>query len=128
MGKSLFSITEVEAKTAKPMAVNSIIKDVLKANDEKAWADIERYLMPPGVSGSRQFDQAYAVKSLLDADAETGGRIAIVMESTGMSRRMLWDRLHAVLKSVGFRMSHGRLLGGMDENVDTSENGQPDVE
>ena len=134
MGTSLYRFSEVEAKTAKPLAVTSIIKDVLRADDDACYAEMERFLLPGGVSGAKAFDQAYAVGVLLKHDSLHGGRIATVMESTGMSRRLLWDRLHNVLRQVGFQLKHGRLVGVLEDqrpakNEKSDDDfGQPDIE
>lgn len=131
--KALFSFSEVEAKKASPTTINQIIKDVMRASNDACYSEMERWLLPPGVSGSRSFDQAYAVEVVLKHDAQNGGRIAVIMESQGLSRRLLWDRIQSVLRSVGFKFSHGRLVGVLEDMRDRkdSENddmGQPDVE
>lgn len=133
MAKSLYVFAEVEAKTASPQTLNMIVRDVLRADDGICYAEMERYLRPPGVSGSRQFDQAYAVDVLMKHDATTGGRIASAVESTGLTRRELWDRLVSVLRSVGFRIQHGRLTGLRLEDKrkngeEDDDSGQPDID
>ena len=129
MVNSLYSFADVEAKKATPATVSIIIKDVLRANEGECYSEIERYLMPPGFSGSRSFDQAYAVSKLLEFDAAEGGRLATIMESTGMSRRILWDKLQGVLRGVGFKMQHGRLVGVLENKSDEPDNsGQPDID
>jgi len=130
--KPLFSFSDVEAKKASPTTLNQIIKDVLRDNNDACYADMEPFLLPPGISGSKTFDQAYAVEALLKHDAKNGGRIAVVMESQRLSRRMLWDRIQSVLRSVGFKVSHGRIVGLLEdksgENGDNNDSGQPDIE
>lgn len=131
--KALFSFSEVEAKKASPTTINQIIKDVLRASNDACYSEMERWLLPPGVSGSRSFDQAYAVEALLKHDAINGGRISVIMESQGLSRRLLWDRIMSVLRAVGFRFSHGRLIGVIEDMRDRKDAeddniGQPDVE
>lgn len=133
MATSLFKFSEVEAKKASPATINQIVKDVLRAKDDACYVEMERFLLPPGVSGSKAFDQAYAVGVLLNHDAKNGGRLAVVMESQGLSRRLLWDRLQAVLRSVGFHIKHGRLVGLIEdlrskEEAENGDIGQPDIE
>jgi hypothetical protein len=128
MSKSLFKFSDVEAKKANPATTREIIKEVLKANDDQCADEIERFLMPPGVAGSREYDHAYAVGVLLKHDGLNGGRIATVMEATGLSRRMLWEELVKVYRSVGFQIKHGRLVGlledkSADSNGDDREDG-----
>ena len=80
MSRSLYVFAEVEAKTATPQTINNAIKEVLRANGGVAYADIEPYLMPPGLSGSKSFDQAYAVDVLLRHAKEQGSQLAAIME------------------------------------------------
>lgn len=128
MGKSLWKFSEVEAKKANPATIRECVRDVVKADDDACADEIERFLMPPGVSGSREYDHAYAIGVLLKYDAINGGRIATIMESTGLSRRMLWDHLVSVYRTAGFKFSHGRLVGlledkSADANGDDREDG-----
>ncbi len=131
--KSLYKFSEVEAKQASPTTINQIVKDVLRANDDACYTDMEQWLLPPGVSGSRSFDQAYAVETLLTHDAKNGGRIAVIMVSQRLSHRMLWDRLQTVLRGVGFKLSHGRLVGLLEDKSASkddngNDSGQPDID
>ena len=131
--KPLFSFSEVEAKKASPITINQIIKDVLRASNDACYSEMEQWLLPPGVSGSRSFDQAYAVEVVLKHDSSNGGRIASIMESHGLSRRLLWDRIQSVLRSVGFKFSHGRLVGLIEDmrdrkDSDNDDMGQPDID
>jgi hypothetical protein len=133
MAKALYRFSDVEAKKAAPATVIDAVRGVLSAAEDACYCEIERFLLPPGVSGSRTFDQAYAVDALLKHDALHGGRIATIMESTGMSRRLLWDRLQGVLRRAGFQMSHGRLTGLLEDFSEQKKNGkdepgQPDID
>jgi hypothetical protein len=130
MATSLFKFSEVEAKRASPATLNAIIKDVLRANNDACYIDLERFLLPPGVSGSKTFDQAYAVERLLEHDVKNGKRLATAMKDQGLSHRLIWDRLYAVLRAVGFQMKHGRLVGLLEDQTvkNDDEIGQPDIE
>ena len=126
MGTSLYKFSEVEAKKANPATTRELVKVVLKADDDACADEIERFLMPPGVAGSREYDHAYAVAVLLKHDALHGGHIATVMESTGLSRRMLWDELVKVYRGAGFQISHGRLVGLLEDDSKGGNNGRED--
>ena len=131
MVHSLYSFIEVEAKKASPSTLREIVKGVLRADDGACYSDMESYLMPPGVSGSRSFDQAYAVKVLMAHDAENKGQIATKMADTPtLNHRALWDILQNVLRSSGFKMRHGRLIGLLEhKKPEEDENGgQPDID
>ena len=130
MVNSLYSFTEVEAKTASPSTLREIVKSVLRADDGVCYSEMEAYLMPPGVSGSRAFDQAYAVKVLMSHDAEQKGQIATKMADTPtLNHRALWDILQNVLRSSGFKMKHGRLVGILEHKKDENDDdGQPDID
>ena len=130
MVHSLYSFAEVEAKTASPSTLREIVKNILRANDGSCYSEMEAYLMPPGVSGSRYFDQAYAVKVLMKHDATQEGQIATRMADTPtLNHRALWDILQSVLRSSGLKMKHGRLIGLLEHKKDADENGgQPDID
>lgn len=129
MATSLFRFSEVEAKTAKPLVVNQLIKDILKADSDSCYVEMEKFLMPPGVTGSKSFDQAYAVSTLIKHDAMQEGLLAAAMESTSqLTHRLLWDRLQHVLRSAGFSVSHGRLVGVISPPEDRKSDGQPDID
>ena len=134
MVNSLYSFIDVEAQTASPSTLRDIVKGVLRADSGACYAEMESYLMPPGVSGSRSFDQAYAVKVLLKHDANLEGQIATKMVDTPtLNHRALWDILQNVLRSSGFRMKHGRLVGLLEHKKDPAQEdndsaGQPDID
>lgn len=131
MVHSLYKFHEVEAKTASPSTLRQIVRGILGANDGACYSEMEAYLMPPGVSGSRYFDQAYAVKVLMSHDAELNGQIAARMADTPtLNHRAIWDILQAVLRATGFKMRHGRLIGLLEHKKaeDGNGSGQPDID
>ena len=119
--KSMFKFSEVEAKKANPETLRQIIKTVIRENDDACWSEMERYLVPPGVAGSREYDHAYAIGILLKHDEQHGGRLAAAMEATHMPLRMLWDEVVKVCRQVGFRFHNGRLVGLLEDK--SQENG-----
>jgi len=127
---SVFDIVEVAAKTAKPTVIRSAIRTLLLANGGAAYKVIEGPLMPPGKTGSRSFDQMLAIVLLLEADADHDGTINTIMKETELSHRMLWDHLYAVLRLIGFKMSHGRLVGLLEDKSKQNgdDQGQPDID
>ena len=132
MSHSLYSFIDVEAKTASPSTLRDIVKGVLRADDGACYSAMELYLMPPGISGSRSFDQAYAVKVLMVHDGKQEGQIATKMADTPtLNHRALWDILQNVLRSSGFKMRHGRLVGLLEHKKpeeDENGGGQPDID
>ena len=126
---SIYDIVEVAAKTAKPTTIRSAIRTVLLANGGECYRAVEPFLVPPGKSGSRSFDQAYAVNTLLNCDSEQDGTINTIMLEGGMTHRLLWDHLQAELRNIGFKMSHGRLTGLLEHKSKPEEDsGQPDID
>jgi len=134
MSTSLYNFAEVEAKKASPLAINDHIRAVLRGNESACYSELEPYLIPPGVSGSRQFDQAYAVSVLLKHDAKhNDSLINIALRETSLSHRALWDRLQSVLRRAGFQMKHGRLIGVLEDKSgkngdENDDQGQPDID
>lgn len=121
----LTNFSEVEAKKATPETLRQMIKDVLKSEGDKCWREMLPLMLPPGLSGSREYDHAYAVGVLLKHDALIGGRIALFMNTNNMPRRMLWDEIVKVCRQVGFRIHNGRLIGLLEDKSD--ENGGHDA-
>jgi hypothetical protein len=125
MGNSLYKFSDVESKSASPATLRQIIKDVLRADDDACATEIERFLLPPGIAGSREYDHCLSVETLLKHDALHGKRLLKAMDGTRLSRRMLWDEVVKVYRNVGFRFKHGRMIGVLEdksnENNDTDE-------
>ena len=117
---SMFNLTEVLAKNASTATVQSTITEVLHANDNCCYEEMEPHLMPPGVAGSRFYDQAYAVRILLDHDKIHGGMLHTMMIEKRMRERMVWDYLYKALKKAGFRMKSGRLIGLLEDKSDSN--------
>lgn len=132
MVNSLYRFSDVEAQNPSKDTIQEAIRSTLRANDDACYVDMEPYLMAPGVSGSRYFDQAYAVSVLLAHDREGAGRIAkIMVETPTLKQRGLWDELQKVLRKAGFKMKHGRLAGLLENRPDPNEkedDGQPDID
>lgn len=133
----IFNIKEVAAKTARPTNILAAVREVLLHEDAEGvtacYDIIEARLVPPGKAGSRSFDQADAIADLLKYDRELSGTINTIMASTGMTKRLLWDYLYKVLRQMGFKMAHGRLVGVLEDKskqqtTDDDEQGQPDVD
>jgi hypothetical protein len=131
MSHSLYSFAEVEAKKASPTTIRELVKNILR-NSPACYEEMEPWLMPPGKSGSKAFDQAEVVRILLEHDKESGGQIASAMVATpSLTRRALWDVLQSVLRVAGFRMKHGRLIGlleDMSQHEENGDQGQPDIQ
>lgn len=56
MATSLYRFSEVKAKKASPATLNNMIKDVLRKNNDVCYIELERFLLPLGVAGSKAFD------------------------------------------------------------------------
>ncbi len=132
MVNSLYSFADVEANNPPKSTVSDSVVNVLRGQDGACYAEMEPYLLAPGVSGSRFFDQAYAVDVLLRHDREGDGMIAKIMVNTPtLKRRTLWDVLQKVLRTTGFKMRHGRLVGLLEHRPDEEpkeDDGQPDID
>lgn len=112
MVNSLYNFLDVEAKNPPKRTLRDDIKSVLRADNAACYVDMEPYLIDPGVSGSKFYDQAYAVDVLLKHDAKGAGRIANAMaETPTLRQRGLWIQLAKVLEETGFDLKRGRLVG-----------------
>lgn len=80
-------------------------------DDGACYADMEWLLMGGNATGSRQFDQAYAVDTLLAHDEMADNYLNDVIDNSNLTHRMLWNKLYSVLDSLGYIMRQGRLVG-----------------
>lgn len=133
MTSSLYSFTDVEANNPQKLTLRDLIATVLRKDKGRCYAEMEPYLLAPGVSGSRYFDQAYAVQVLLTHDREGDGQLAKIMVNTPtLKHRTLWDELQFVLRKSGFKMKHGRLIGLLEHRPkaddEKEDDGQPDID
>lgn len=128
---SLYRFSDVEAQNPTSPTISDAIKNVLRANNDACYIEMEQYLLPPGVTGSKYFDQANAVRVLLDHDRDGDAALTRMMaETTTLKQRQLWDYLQRVLRNAGFKMKHGRLAGLLEGPSTAKENddGQPDID
>ena len=115
---SAFIFAEVRANSGvKTTTVRQHIEQLLEGG---AYEKMEPYLLPSGVRGSKAFDQAEAVAILHDCDE------ADTLRSFGLKDRQVWDHLAVVLRSCGFRVSHGRVIGLLEH--DKKKAAEPTVE
>ncbi len=64
-------------------------------------------------------------------DAKNEGQIATKMADTPtLNHRAVWDILQNVLRSSGFKMRHGRLVGLLEHKKEEEDEngGQPDID
>ena len=90
----------------KAKHVRDRIKDLLLRKRD-CYLEMEPYLIEPGVSGSKYFDQHYAVLVLLKYDAANGKHVA----SFRLTEKLLYNQLVRVLKEAGFLFKYGRIIG-----------------
>ena len=125
--KSIFKFSDVASKNANPASIREAIKHVLEADDDACSSEIEPYLMAPGLTGSREWDHAYAVRAILKHDARHGGRISSIMIASHIKERALWDWVVRVYVSSGFHFAGGRLVGLLeDKSSETNGNASVD--
>lgn len=128
---SLFNFTDVLAKNATTKNIQDAINDVLKSDDNACYNEMEPRLLPPGIAGSRFYDQAAAVAILLSHDKVHGGIIHTMMVEKRLNERMLWDLMYKALRKAGFKMKSGRLIGLLEDKSDQNgeeAQGVPDIE
>ena len=121
MSNSLYKFSEVQAKQAKPTVVKAIIEDLLKADDDACYVEMDAYLRGAANTGSVQFDHGHCVRILLEHDKLHGGHMHIAMKEKQMTEIEIWNRLCNVLREAGFKMQHGRLTGLLIEDQRSEE-------
>lgn len=129
---AMFPIKEVIAKNPPQRTVRQVVADILLHNDGACYELMEPFLMPPGNTGSRAFDQAKAVFIMVDYDDKNDRNLISMMQSTPrLNERALWDILVQVLRGFGYRIQHGRITGlleGPKKGDNGREEGEPDVD
>ena len=128
---SLYRFSDVEAQNPTSPTISDAIKVVLRADRDACYIEMEQYLLPPGVTGSKFFDQANAVRVLLEYDRDGDAVLTKMMgETPSLKQRQLWDYLQRVLRNAGFKMRHGRLAGLLEAPLNSKEDdhGQPDID
>lgn len=139
--ESLYDINAIANKTAKPDHIKGVCKNLLLLKDGACYKEMEPFLRAPGVTGSKAFDQGNAVNVMLKHDwmlANIGpdgekskttknGDLRQIMINTKANERELWDRLVAVLRDLGMRFKHGRLVGAIALEDDSDDDGAPDI-
>ena len=120
---NLYDFGEVESKKETPRTINEKIKRLMRGDhlseDDKskggkqkgAYSEMEAYLKAPGVTGSTQFDHAYAVSILLKHDKKDDGYLQGMLDDTLLTHMDIWYRIQVVMRQVGFDMKNGRLVG-----------------
>ena len=127
---SLYRFSDVEAQNPTSPTISVAIKNVLRSNGDSCYIEMEPYLLPPGVTGSKFFDQANAVRVLLEHDRDGDSVLTKMMaETPSLKQRQLWDYLQRVLRQAGFKMKHGRLAGLLEGPIKKEDDdGQPDID
>lgn len=112
MSKALLSMkfSEVEARRASPKTVQMDIREVIKANEDACWEDMKRYLIAPGVTGRKQWDQAYAMEILLQHDKKLGGTLTDSILGGDLTYESLWTNLQRVLVKAGYKLQRGFIV------------------
>jgi hypothetical protein len=99
------TLSQAERAIGRPSAVRADVRAALRVDE--LYLKLDDYLQPPGVCGSKAYDQAIAAQIVFDWDKKhNNGRIA----SHGLNHRQLWVHIYAVLGGV-FLTSHGRVIG-----------------
>lgn len=137
--ESLYDIVAISNNNPKPDTIKSVIKDIVLWKDGACYREMERYLRAPGVTGSKAFDQGNSVNVLLKWDHLKAnsdendrtlrvGRLRAIMNGTKANEREVWDRLVSVLRDIGFRFKHGRLVGAISIEDQADDDGAPDID
>lgn len=99
------TFAQAERAIGTPTALRAEVRSALR--NDTIFNEISPYLQPPGVCGSKGYDQGVAADRLLSWDAKhNAGKIALFKPS----HRELWGHMYAVLSAV-FQTSQGRVMG-----------------
>jgi len=113
MPHNIFSPFTPTNPTGKRLAaaIREQVHAVLDRDNGACAQAILPYLVEPGPTGSKEYDHARAVATLLDFDERFGGYLTDLKQAAGMTHRDLWPVLVQVYRANGFRFSRGRLVG-----------------
>lgn len=99
------TLRQAELAVGKPSSLRNEVREAL--HNDALYLKLADYFSPPGVTGSKAYDQGVAVQKMLDWDVEkNGGKITAYKAS----HRELWVHIYAVLGGA-FQVSHGRIVG-----------------
>ena len=126
---SIYNINNVVSNDkVEYMKIKDVIKEILLADENKCWSEIEPYIISPGVCGSRSFDQHQAVCILRTHDVQA--KIPL-----GVPDRLLWTEMYKVLQYIGFKVQYGRITGLLEyrkpeksQEDDSLNPGEPDID
>lgn len=104
-----------EAEVAKPSTLRDAIRSALR--NDSLYQEISPYLEPPGVAGSKGYDQGIATQKLYDWDAKHNKGVIKAMEPC---HRKLWLQLYGVLGGV-FQVRGGRVVGLLEHKPEDRE-------
>jgi hypothetical protein len=106
-----FDIKQIYNNEPRPKKLRDSLVEVCLLDG--VWDEMEKYLVPPGVEGSKAFDQIQSVNVLRKHDKK--GYLA------KYNGRMLWIELSKALPYIGFRMQHGRVVGVLEHKPKEDE-------
>jgi hypothetical protein len=101
---SQFDIKQVFSNEPRPKKLRDMIVELCLSDN--VWEEMEKYLLPPGIEGSKQFDHAQTVNVLRKYDFNG------YLEN--YNGRAIWIELSKALPYIGFKMQHGRVTGLLD--------------
>jgi len=135
--ETVYDICAQANNEAKPDDFKMVIKQVILRGEGACYREMEQYLRPPGVTGSKAFDQGQAVNVLLKhdwlhANRDGGENVKVgtlrqLMSASKANEREIWDRLVSVMRDIGMRFKHGRLVGAKMLEEQPDDDGQPDI-
>ena len=104
-----FSFADAGSSHARPARIRELLREIMR--NPELWESIEPYTLPPGICGSKSYDQANIIRNILEYDQEHNeGQVA----GFGLSDRVLWNHVYAELGKV-FQVSGGRVVGLLED-------------
>ena len=94
-----------------PVSLKANIREVILHNNEEAFKKMRPRIFAPGIDGNPHFDHKGALDPFYEKDAELGGKVALFMRENGMKGPYLWTAIARVLRSMGWDMKNGYIVG-----------------
>lgn len=99
------TLRQAELAIGKPSTLRNEVREALHNDD--LYKSLAPYFSPPGLTGSKAYDQGVSMQKLLDWDKTKNDEKIGAYKAT---HRELWVHVYAILGGA-FEVYHGRIIG-----------------
>ena len=104
----------VMALKGDPSDIKDSIRRVLLDESEECFKAMRPFIFAPGIDGNPHYDHKSALDHFYKKDAEMGGGVRLYVDENGLKNPALWNMVARVLRSMGWDMKNGYIVGVQD--------------